>query len=856
MHTTPHTRLLFKLSAALFAVSILTASEIPKINDTEYFETRGLNVMVFDDYYPDGHQGGISIIHHGVRTATNGDLRLSQDPGQWQPIPKKGLRTVDRESNTISVKMSYPDESKHQKGYNPLIYPDLQLGYQVRVQGIDSGIAVEVDLDEPIPDEWVGKIGFHLELFPTLLFGKSYLMDDAGGIFPQQANGPFYEDEDGTLQIEPLARGHKLVIAPDAPHQQMTIESDAELMLLDGRGNHNNGWFVIRSIVPANATKGAIRWTITTKLDPKWAPTPVIQVSQIGYHPDQKKVAYVELNRQTKELGEIALLRFKEGEWEPVLTSQAADWGYFLRYRYGTLDFSEVTQSGLYRIKYGQVFSHPFRIDREVYSRHVWQPTMEYFLPVQMCHMRVNEKYRVWHDTCHLDDALMAPVSINHFDGYQQGDSTLTAYAPLEPVPGLNRGGWHDAGDYDLRVESQINTIRALSLAYELFAPDFDQTYINQDERWVEIHQPDQKNDFLQQIEHGLLSVIGGYDALGRLYRGIITPTLRQYVMLGDAVSMTDNQVCKTVGDEVQASGTWYQQVANRQSKHYDPHRQESGYRFINDELDDRLVFTEENPTRSLVVASGLACASRAMRDYRPDLAKRSLEIAIELWNTYSEDTETRNDWIWGAKVSAAVELMLSTNDPTYMEFLLKHQDEVIADFEMSGYELARVLDRIEDHAFLKRIQQAAIDLQADIAAQQAETPYGVPYRPRIWGAGWIIQRFGIEQYFLHQGWPELFPAENFFSVINFILGCHPGVNTASFASGVGSKSVTTAYGVNRADWSYIPGGVVSGTALIRPDFPELLEWPYLWQQTEYVMGGGAMNFVFLVLAAENMLNE
>jgi endoglucanase len=91
---------------------------------------------------------------------------------------------------------------------------------------------------------------------------------------------------------------------------------------------------------------------------------------------------------------------------------------------------------------------------------------------------------------------------------------------------------------------------------------------------------------------------------------------------------------------------------------------------------------------------------------------------------------------------------------------------------------------------------------------------------------------------------------------LNFILGVHPGSNTASFASGVGSRSATVAYGINRADWSYIPGGVVSGTALIRPDFPELLDWPYLWQQQEYVMGGGATNFMFLVLAANQFLSN
>jgi hypothetical protein len=73
---------------------------------------------------------------------------------------------------------------------------------------------------------------------------------------------------------------------------------------------------------------------------------------------------------------------------------------------------------------------------------------------------------------------------------------------------------------------------------------------------------------------------------------------------------------------------------------------------------------------------------------------------------------------------------------------------------------------------------------------------------------------------------------------LNFVLGVHPGVNNIFFCIGVGSRSLTVAYGINRDDWSYIPGGVGSGTALIRPDFPSCLIGQYLWQQTEYVLGG------------------
>ena len=51
----------------------------------------------------------------------------------------------------------------------------------------------------------------------------------------------------------------------------------------------------------------------------------------------------------------------------------------------------------------------------DVFDRHVWQPTLEFFLPVQMCHMRVEEKYRVWHGLDHVDDALDGPGQSESF---------------------------------------------------------------------------------------------------------------------------------------------------------------------------------------------------------------------------------------------------------------------------------------------------------------------------------------------------------------------------------------------------------------------------------------------------------
>ncbi|MEZ4828685.1 MAG: hypothetical protein R3C61_20730 [Bacteroidia bacterium] len=153
-------------------------------------------------------------------------------------------------------------------------------------------------------------------------------------------------------------------------------------------------------------------------------------------------------------------------------------------------------------------------------------------------------------------------------------------------------------------------------------------------------------------------------------------------------------------------------------------------------------------------------------------------------------------------------------------------------------------------------IRAAMAEYAKTQAERVKETPFGVEYRPNIWGAGWGIQSFGVNQYFLHKGYPDLFPAEPMLNSLNFVLGVHPGNNTASFVSGVGVESIIVAYGVNRDEWSYIPGGSVSGTALIRPDLPELKIWPYFWQQTEYVMGGRCHKFYVFCTRSARLTTE
>ena len=799
-----------------------------RLNDLEYFELPGLNVMAFQDIYPEGHQAGVSIIQNGVRVATNGDLRLDPTPGQWQPMPRQEKRVASKERNEITTWLSYPDPSRNRTGFNPIDYPDLNLSYQVHVKGEGRDIHIIVDLDRPLPNAFVGRVGFNLELYPANLFGTSWYVDDQAGVFPRQPNGPDVKDSSGEIQPLPLASGKRLSVAPEVDSQRIVIESNkSALQLLDGRNKHNNGWFIVRSLVPANTTSNAIDWTIKANAIPGWKYEPVVHVSQVGYHPKQKKIAIIELDGSDDAKDSFHLKRVSPtGGFEEVLSGAAATWGKFLRYRYLQFDFSRIEKPGIYVAEYRNFRSQPFQISSTVYQRGVWQPVLEYFLPVQMCHMRVEQQYRVWHGACHLDDARMADTNYNHFDGYSQGPGTLSSARSGETVPGLNVGGWHDAGDDDLRIESQADEVSILGSAYEAFELNYDDTAIDQTKRLTEIHQPDGKPDVLQQIEHGVLTILGGYKNLGRLYRGIIVPTLRQYVLLGEETNSTDNLF-------------------------YDPKLAADAHTATHSaQKDDRLVFTEENPGHEYKGIAALAVAGRVLQKFNPALAKQSIDAAEELWKQTRDPNKGFDE-----RVNAAVELWLTTHKVEYGDFILANRKEILARADRVAWIVGKVLPLIKDKSFIDELRTAVTANFAKTVQLQKETPFGVPYRPHIWGAGWDLQQFGVEQYYLHRAFPDVVSAQYMLNALNFVLGVHPGENTASFASGVGSRSMTTAYGINRADWSYIPGGVASGTALIRPDFPELKDFPFLWQQGEYVMGGGSSNYMFLVLAADQVLN-
>src|SRR6187402_1351419 len=91
----------------LLAAFNFTKSQDLKLNDLEYFETQGVNLLVYNNLFTGGFNdeknAGIELIHHGVRTSQGGAVRLSNTPEQWDLVPEISNRKVDRASKTIEA---------------------------------------------------------------------------------------------------------------------------------------------------------------------------------------------------------------------------------------------------------------------------------------------------------------------------------------------------------------------------------------------------------------------------------------------------------------------------------------------------------------------------------------------------------------------------------------------------------------------------------------------------------------------------------------------------------------------------------------------------------------------------------
>ncbi|HEY2861527.1 MAG TPA: glycoside hydrolase family 9 protein [Terracidiphilus sp.] len=817
------------LAGTLYSVPAHAQVEM-NVTDKGYLDTQGFSVVLYQNtYHPvfvDEKNAAMQIFLHGQRIATNGDIHLLPTPEQWDLVAKLKGQQTDREHNRLTAQLSFPSYG---------------VDYSLEVTPEPGGVRVSVNLDKALPEKLAGRAGFNLEFVPSIYTGKTYAADGARfGIIPRSPQDamhpvppspddpkklPYQEEWDqqkGYTQPLPIVTGDSIALAPEDPLYRVTVTSDtAPVSLFDGRDRAQNGWFVLRTLIPSGKTQGAVVWHIHPNLIPNWTRPPVIAHSQVGYAPNSPKIAIIEMDPNFVAAKTAKVIQLEaDGSYKEIFEGPVSASVPWLRYRYANFDFSSVSAPGLYAIEYAGERTQLFPIALDVYS-HTWQASLSGFLAVEMDHVSVREGYRIWHGVSHLDDARQAPLNWNHFDGYRQGASTDSAFKPGDHIPGLNVGGWFDAGDYDNIAPSQYSVIENLALAYKEFGLKWDELAVDETARTVEMHRPDGVPDAVEQVKHGALQILAQVDNIGHPIMGIIEPTLRQYTHLGDANSNTDGRVY---------SGTL---GANEINATY------SG------KPDDRWAFTNKLPFLQYGAATALADASVTLKGWDDALSKKCLETAVKL---DSDERAKPTPAHQGAgfygggafakmgEFRAALALMLATNGgDEYKKRVIELFPVARQNFRFGGWKAVLALPYI-DADFKHQLEESVKSYKTQQDIELARTPFGVPPSQGNWGGSEQVAEFGAEMYFLHKAFPEIVGPEYTLRAANYLLGTHP-VSSTSYISSIGTLSKLHAYGNNRADNTFIPGGMIPGYIVIKPDFPECIDdFGMLWFEDEYTI--------------------
>jgi hypothetical protein len=844
--------------------SLFGADFAMKVTDKNYLDTQGFSVFLYNStYHPvfvDQKNTAMEMILHGQRIATNGDVRLMPTPEQWDLVATLKGRHADKANNRLTANLAYPA---------------FDLSYTLEVEAEPGGVKVTINLDKPLPQKVAGRAGFNLEFLPSIYMGKAYLVDGSkAGIFPRTPNDAmvkvlpladepkkayYLEDWDkakGYTQPLPFAEGKSITLGVDDALARINVKSDtADLMLFDGRNRAQNGWFVLRSLIPSGKTTGAIVWHIRPDVINNWTRPPMIAHSQVGYAPGFQKVAVIELDPKYNGPKTAKVLRLMEdGTYQQAFEGPITPSTPWLRYVYSKFDFTPVKDPGLYVIEYADQRTTPFPISQEAYA-HVWQDTLDHHLAEQMDHVSVREGYRIWHGASHLDDGRMAPVVGEQFDGWNQATATDGKYKGGDHIPGMNVGGWYDAGDFDLEEPAQLSVIQSLALAYREFDLKYDELTVDETAREVEMHRPDGVPDTVEQVKHGALLILAQFHNIGHAIRGTHEPDLRQYTHLGDGASKTDGRI-------------------------YDPSLGPNEVRGdYSGKPDDRWIFTSNNPYFQWNAIAALAAAADVLKGYDDALAKDCLETAIKAWND-EKAHPTQNQAVQGGSVlgasqgvasapagsgttgtpaappagfgrggfgvgqdwAAALELTIATNGAEPFKSRLKELfPQMITPQRMGllGWTAVRALPYLDASA-KEQMRDAVKTYMAGLDKQLGATPFGVPPSLGTWGGSDAVVDMAIRMYFLHKTFPDLVGPEYTLRAVNYILGTHP-VSSTSYVAGVGTVSKTKTYSNNRADNSYIPGAVIPGYIIIKPDFPECIDdFGFLWFEDEAVVAGSA----------------
>jgi hypothetical protein len=448
----------------------------------------------------------------------------------------------------------------------------------------------------------------------------------------------------------------------------------------------------------------------------------------------------------------------------------------------------------------------------------------------------VNEGYRIWHGEPFKEGYIQAPPS-DHFDLHFQG-ATDTKYKPYELIPGLNVGGFFDAGDFDIETGSNISVVQNLVRTWELFRSERDETFIDEKQRYVDLHRPDGVPDILQYIEHGVLNLVAQAENIGYMATTLSNGVLDNYHHLGDAASITDGLRYdpKLPPYTKSADGKW------------------SGTK------DDMWAFTTRNPMLDNRAATMFAAASRVLKGYNDDLANRALVQSKRLFKEAQALIEQRraqnNRHTSGehdelslrgfGDIAADIQLYAATREQQYLDNFEQKIWKAL-DYNVN-FTIQTALDAVAymPDSYKEKLRPYMEKYKVYLDSLAIQNPYGIPIGLGNWAGGGQTVSHGTAVCYAHKYFPDIIGKEYAFKTAAWLFGCHPYHNYSLVAVIGATRPKSVFYGNNRADFSFIPGNMAPGILFRKPDhFENYDDWPFLWGQNEGTIAGNTGYLIF-----------
>jgi hypothetical protein len=322
----------------------------------------------------------------------------------------------------------------------------------------------------------------------------------------------------------------------------------------------------------------------------------------------------------------------------------------YMQNEFAAFGFPQVKTPGRYVVQWDAGTERAIEIKPTIFTDAVWAPTLDTFIPWQMCHARVSFADGKLPELppCHMDDGQRVPANLGAVvDGYYSYECDRTTFKAGDMID-CAIGGWHDAGDYDLNVHAQGHTLWKLALAYEEFGVDHDNTTFDIANQRVVAGKGDGIPDILQQVQWGVVWMLKMQQADGLVYPGVCCRPGGQYTASVLPEKLSDGK-----------PGT----------------------------KDERYVYVDYQADSQLAQVISLAAASRVLAKVDADLSRRCLAAAEQAYAYFGKAPATARPNVYfskknedgrdGAIAAALAELYLTTHKQAYLDELAGMADRI-----------------------------------------------------------------------------------------------------------------------------------------------------------------------------------